>query len=244
MCWWTNGAAGKVNHWQVGRRALACFTQECSQFALSELRENDTASLVRDFEAVRRHLGIDRWLVFGGSWGSTLSLNYAVGPYCLYMEMSSVELCRHDGKPPCVIVELTAQMQAAALTFPLYTRCVQMNHPDRVTELVLRGIFLLREKELKWFYQGPGANFLFPEAWEEYVRVIPENERGDMIAAYAKRLRGDYGRKGLYICGGGGGIGFHDRTFGVVAVLALWCRGTVTTVADCVFDGANGVHII
>jgi proline iminopeptidase len=105
----------------------------------AELRENTTSDLVADIERLREHLGIDRWYVFGGSWGSTLALAYAEA------------------------------------------------HPDRCLGLVLRGIFLLRRKELLWFYQE-GASWLFPEAWEEYLAPIPEAERGDMMAAYYKRL--------------------------------------------------------
>jgi proline iminopeptidase len=105
----------------------------------AELRENTTWDLVADAERLRVKLGIDKWQVFGGSWGSTLGLAYA---------------------------------QA---------------HPDRVTELVLRGIFLLRRKELLWFYQE-GASWIFPDAWEEYLRPIPEVERGDLMSAYYRRL--------------------------------------------------------
>lgn len=72
-----------------------------------------------------------------------------------------------------------------------------MEHPNRVTELVLRGVFLLRNKEVNWFYQGPGANYLFPEDWDMYCSSIPEEEQGDMIAAYGKRLRGELGEEGL-----------------------------------------------
>jgi proline iminopeptidase len=96
----------------------------------AELRENTTWDLVADIEKLRAHLGIERWQVFGGSWGSTLALAYAE------------------------------------------------THPRRVTELVLRGIFLLRRSELLWFYQD-GASALFPDAWEPYLRHIPEAERGD-----------------------------------------------------------------
>ncbi|KAK4331491.1 Proline iminopeptidase [Rhodotorula toruloides] len=107
----------------------------------AELKENTTWDLVEDFEKVRKHLGIEqKWHVFGGSWGSTLSLAYA------------------------------------------------QTHPDRVKSLTLRGIFTLRREELRFFYQGPGTSFLFPEYWEEYVDVIPEEERSDMISAYYKRL--------------------------------------------------------
>jgi proline iminopeptidase len=98
---------------------------------------------VDDIEALRRHLGVERWQVFGGSWGSTLALAYA---------------------------------QA---------------HPARVTELVLRGIFLLRAPELRWYYQGDGAEFIFPDYWEDFVRPVPVAERGDMISAYHKLLTGD-----------------------------------------------------
>lgn len=108
----------------------------------AELNENTTWALIDDMEALRRHLGIERWQVFGGSWGSTLALAYG---------------------------------QA---------------HADRVTELVLRGIFTLRREELHWFYQE-GASWLFPDAWEGYLEPIPEAERGNLIAAYHKRLTGD-----------------------------------------------------
>ncbi|WP_437566969.1 prolyl aminopeptidase [Sorangium sp. So ce542] len=105
----------------------------------ASLEENTTWHLVADMEALREHLGIERWLVFGGSWGSTLSLAYAE------------------------------------------------KHPERVTELVLRGIFLLRKQELEWFYQR-GASAIFPDAWEEYLAFIPEAERGDLLTAYHRRL--------------------------------------------------------
>ena len=110
----------------------------------ASLVDNTTGHLVQDIESVREYLGIERWLVFGGSWGSTLALAYA---------------------------------QA---------------HPDRVTELVLRGIFMLRRWELEWFYQNPGgAAALYPDLWEHYVEPIPPAERGDMISAYYKRLTSD-----------------------------------------------------
>ena len=105
----------------------------------AELTDNTTPHLVADIEALRTKLGIDRWLVFGGSWGSTLALAYA---------------------------------QA---------------HPERVTRLVLRGIFLLRRFELEWFYQS-GVSILYPDAWEKYVAAIPEVERGDLMSAYHRRL--------------------------------------------------------
>ena len=107
----------------------------------ASLIDNTTWHLVADIEALREHLKIRRWQVFGGSWGSTLALAYA------------------------------------------------QKHPERVTELVLRGIFLLRRSELHWFYQDPlGAASLFPDLWEQYVAPIPRAERGDMMAAYYRRL--------------------------------------------------------
>ena len=107
----------------------------------ASLEANTTWDLVADIERLRVRLGIDRWQVFGGSWGSTLALAYAE------------------------------------------------THPERVTELVLRGIFMLRRWELDWFYQDAGgAAALFPDRWEEYVKPIPVAERGDMMAAYHRRL--------------------------------------------------------
>ncbi len=108
----------------------------------ASLEDNTTWHLVADMEALREHLGIDKWQVFGGSWGSTLALAYAE------------------------------------------------KHPERVTELVLRGIFLLQKWETDWFYQG-GTSFLYPDAWEEYIAPIPEDERGDFVKAYYKRLTSD-----------------------------------------------------
>jgi proline iminopeptidase len=103
------------------------------------LTDNTTWHLVADLEHIREHLGIQRWQVFGGSWGSTLGLAYAE------------------------------------------------HYPDRVTELVLRGIFLLRKQEIDWFYQR-GADALFPDAWEEFLAPIPLEERGDLLHAYYTRL--------------------------------------------------------
>ena len=108
----------------------------------AELADNTTWDLVADIERLREHLGIERWQVFGGSWGSTLALAYA------------------------------------------QTHCL------RVTELVLRGIFMLRRWELQWFYQE-GASRLFPEPWQHYIAAIPEDERGDLIAAFHRRLTSD-----------------------------------------------------
>jgi hypothetical protein len=75
-----------------------------------------------------------------------------------------------------------------------------MTHPERVTELVLRGIFLLRDKEIAWFYQGPGAGFVFPAEWAAYENAIPTNERHNYLEAYGKRLRGELGEEGMVCC--------------------------------------------
>lgn len=108
----------------------------------AELTDNTTWHSVADIERLRERLGIDQWQVFGGSWGSTLSLAYAEA------------------------------------------------HPEQVTELVLRGIFMLRRRELEWFYQE-GADMIFPDAWDAYVAAIPEAERGDMMSAFYRRLTSD-----------------------------------------------------
>ncbi len=105
----------------------------------AEVSDNTTWHLVADIERIRRLLGIEDWIVFGGSWGATLSLVYA------------------------------------------------QTHPERVTHLVLRGVFLMTKGELDWFYGG-GAGRFWPETWARFVAPIPENERGDLIKAYNKRL--------------------------------------------------------
>lgn len=104
-----------------------------------ELEGNTTWDLVADMEMIRSHLSVTKWTVFGGSWGSTLALTYAI------------------------------------------------THTDKVQALILRGIFLLREKEIKWFYQE-GASFIFPDAWEKFLGPIPANERHDLVSAYYRRL--------------------------------------------------------
>ena len=106
------------------------------------LDNNSTWDLVGDIEKLRDMCGHDKWLVFGGSWGSTLSLAYA------------------------------------------------QTHPERVTELVLRGIFLCRQTEMDWLYTY-GASELYPEEWDKFVGHIPEEERGDIVEAYRKRLTSD-----------------------------------------------------
>lgn len=107
----------------------------------ASLDNNTTWDLVADIERLREMIGVERWLVFGGSWGSTLGLAYAE------------------------------------------------THPERVTEIVLRGIFTLRRWELEWYYQH-GASLLFPDKWERFVAPIPAAERGDLMAAYRARLTG------------------------------------------------------
>jgi proline iminopeptidase len=105
----------------------------------AELKDNTTWDLVADMEKVRVKLNIQKWSVFGGSWGSTLALAYAI------------------------------------------------THTERVLDLTLRGIFLLREKEIRWFYQE-GASFVYPDAWAKYIEPIPENERHDYVSSFYKRL--------------------------------------------------------
>ena len=105
----------------------------------AELEENTTWDLVADIEKIRTHLNIDNWVVFGGSWGSTLSLSYAI------------------------------------------------THADRCKGLILRGIFMIRKKEIDWFYQE-GASYIYPDAWEKYLEPIPEKERFDLVKAYYNRL--------------------------------------------------------
>lgn len=106
----------------------------------ANLENNSTWDLVADIEKLRTHLNVDKWVVFGGSWGSTLSMAYAI------------------------------------------------THPDRVKGLILRGIFLCRKQDIDWFYEGKGAQGIFPDEWERFVKVIPPDERGDMVKAYYKRL--------------------------------------------------------
>jgi proline iminopeptidase len=105
----------------------------------ASVESNTTWHLVEDIERIRRTLGIDRWIVFGGSWGAALGLLYA---------------------------------QA---------------HPERVAYLVLRGVFLMTRAELNWFYGG-GAGHFFPDQWGRFIAPIPQDERGDLIAAYHRRL--------------------------------------------------------
>ena len=110
------------------------------------LEKNTTWDLVDDIERLKEKLEIKKWLVFGGSWGSTLSLAYA------------------------------------------------QTYPNSVSELVLRGIFMLRDKELKWFYQD-GASRIFPEAWEGFLKPIKEKDRHNLMDAYYKIFTGDDDKK-------------------------------------------------
>lgn len=106
------------------------------------LEANTTWHLVADIERLRERIGVEKWLVFGGSWGSTLALAYAE------------------------------------------------THPERASELVLRGIYTVTKAELRWYYQF-GVSEMFPDKWERFQAPIPPSERGDMITAYRKRLTGD-----------------------------------------------------
>jgi proline iminopeptidase len=110
----------------------------------ASLETNTTWDLVADIERLRAHFGHDRWLVFGGSWGSTLALAYAE------------------------------------------------THPGRVSALVVRGIFTATRPEIDWYYQE-GASWLFPDLWERFLEPIPVAERGDLVAAYRRRLVGPEG---------------------------------------------------
>ncbi len=106
------------------------------------LDDNNTAALIDDIEVIRATLNVERWVVFGGSWGSTLGLLYA------------------------------------------------QQYPELVLGLILRGIFLCRDEDIQWFYQD-GAGRIFPDYWQQYSQVIPEEERGDMVAAFYRRLTGE-----------------------------------------------------
>ena len=105
----------------------------------AELEQNTTWDLIDDIEKIRKKLNIDNWAVFGGSWGSTLALSYAI------------------------------------------------KNPNYCNNLILRGIFMLRKKELEWFYQN-GCSFIYPDAWEKYLDPIPENERSNLIQSYYEKL--------------------------------------------------------
>ncbi|MEO0326387.1 MAG: prolyl aminopeptidase [Myxococcota bacterium] len=131
-------------YWDPSAYRIVLFDQRgCGKSTpYASLEANTTAHLVEDMERIRTHLRIDRWQLFGGSWGSTLALAYAEA------------------------------------------------HPQRVTELILRGIFLVRAEEVRWYYQE-GASRIFPDAWEGFVAPIPVGERGDLVRAYHARLTSD-----------------------------------------------------
>lgn len=105
---------------------------------LGAIEHNTTDDLVEDIDKLRVALGIEKWLVFGGSWGSTLALAYAIA------------------------------------------------HPERITGLILRGIFLSRQNELDWFLHG--ARHFYPEAWDKLAAYIPSNEHSNLLEAYANRV--------------------------------------------------------
>lgn len=108
-----------------------------------ELQKNNTQTLVSDIEKIREYLQIDRWVIFGGSWGSTLGLVYA------------------------------------------------QTHPSRVLALILRGIFLNRHEDVQWLFGGAGANKIFPENWEEFLSIVPDNLRHNPMVAYYEMLTGE-----------------------------------------------------
>ena len=141
----------------------------------AELGANTTWHLVADIERLRALMGVEQWLVFGGSWGSTLALAYA------------------------------------------------QTHRERVSELVVRGIYTLTRAELEWYYQF-GVSEMFPDKWEHFVAPIPEAERGDLMAAYRKRLTSP------------------DRAVRVEAAKAwsLWEGETITLLPDASFTQQHG----
>jgi proline iminopeptidase len=141
----------------------------------AELEANTTWHLVADIERLREMCGHEKWLVFGGSWGSTLSLAYAE------------------------------------------------THPEHVSELILRGIFLLRKAEVDWYYQG-GAAWLFPDKWERFLAPIPEAERGDLLEAFRKRLTGSD----------------EDEKIFAARAWAQWEGETITLLPDPATSGGFG----
>ena len=139
------------------------------------LEANTTWHLVADIERLRELMGVEKWQVFGGSWGSTLALAYAE------------------------------------------------THPQRVTELIVRGIYTLQKSELDWYYQF-GVSEMFPDKWERFLAPIPEAERDDMMAAYRKRLTSP------------------DRAVQIEAAKAwsLWEGETITLLPDPAFTQQHG----
>jgi proline iminopeptidase len=139
------------------------------------LEANTTWHLVADIERLRGMMGVEKWQVFGGSWGSTLALAYAE------------------------------------------------THPERVSELILRGVYTLTKAELSWYYQF-GVSEMFPDKWERFVSVIPAAERGDLMAAYRKRLTST------------------DKAVQLEAAKAwsLWEGETITLLPDAAFSSHFG----
>ncbi len=139
------------------------------------LESNTTWHLVDDIERLREVAGVERWLVFGGSWGSTLALAYA------------------------------------------------QKHPERVSALVLRGIYTVTQAELRWYYQF-GVSEMFPEKWERFQAPIPEAERGDMVSAYRRLLTGDD----------------EERQLEAAKAWSLWEGETITLLPDPTSSAAHG----
>ncbi len=137
----------------------------------ASLDANTTWHLVADIELLRLHIGVQQWLVFGGSWGSTLALAYA------------------------------------------------QTHPERVSALILRGIYLLTQAELDWYYQF-GVSEMFPEKWEHFIAPIPEAERGNMVEAYRRILTGDD----------------EPAILAAAKAWAIWEGETITLLPDAAFS--------
>ncbi|MEM7449183.1 MAG: prolyl aminopeptidase [Myxococcota bacterium] len=127
--------------WDPSRHRIVLFDQRgCGRSTpFASLDSNTTWHLISDIEQLRQHLEIERWQIFGGSWGSTLGLIYAI------------------------------------------------KHPHRVTEMIFRGVFLLRAQDIDWFYRD-GASRFFPDAWARFIDPIPEGERDQLVEAYYRRL--------------------------------------------------------
>lgn len=134
----------------------------------ASLKNNTSEHLVGDMEQIRRHLDVEKWILFGGSWGSTLSLLYAEA------------------------------------------------FPAKVHSLILRGIFLMRQRELDWFYRD-GTGRIFPESWSRFTGLVPEDERGDIIKAYYRRLTEPE---------------FEETRLRFAKEWSLWEGSTVTLVPD------------
>ncbi|WP_097090740.1 prolyl aminopeptidase [Novosphingobium sp. Chol11] len=140
----------------------------------ASLEANSTWHLVADIERLREWMGVDQWLVFGGSWGSALALAYA------------------------------------------------QSHPSRVSELILRGIFTLRQQEIDWYYQE-GASRIYPDKWERFLAPIAEENRGDLLHAYHRLLTGD------------------DRAAQIAAAKAwsVWEGETIRLLPDAALSGTH-----